>query len=84
VERVTADSNIYVSALRFGGKPLTLLEVALDGQIELAISDAILDETLGVLRDSSTIRPNNCRGTRPALQRARRASPRAKSIDAVP
>lgn len=51
MDRVTADSNIYISALRFGGKPPTLLEMALDGQIELAISDAILEETLGVLRD---------------------------------
>ena len=35
----------------FGGKPLALLELALDGEIELAISEAILTETLRVLRD---------------------------------
>ncbi len=51
MHRVTADSNIYISALKFGGKPLTLLEKALDEDIELAISDSILRETLGVLRD---------------------------------
>jgi uncharacterized protein len=51
VRRVTADSNILVSALQYGGKPLALLEMALDGRIELAISDAILNETLRVLRD---------------------------------
>ncbi len=51
MDRVTADSNIYVSALKFGGKPLTLLEKALEEDIELAISDSILRETLGVLRD---------------------------------
>jgi putative PIN family toxin of toxin-antitoxin system len=49
VRRVTADSNVLVSALRFGGKPLTLLNLAQDGQIELALSDDILAETLDVL-----------------------------------
>ena len=51
MKRVTVDSNIYISALRFGGKPLTILELALDGDIEISISDAILQETLRVLRD---------------------------------
>ena len=44
--RVTADSNIYISALQFGGTPLRLLELALKGEIEIAISPAILNETL--------------------------------------
>ena len=51
MRRVTADSNILVSALQFGGKPLTLLDLAQDGLIELAVSPDILTETLGVLRD---------------------------------
>ena len=46
MDRVTADSNIYVSALKFGGKPLTLLDMALEGEIELAVSDSIIRETL--------------------------------------
>ena len=49
--RVTADSNIYVSALVFSGKPFRLLEMALDRAIHLAISPAIREETLGVLKD---------------------------------
>ncbi len=48
---VTADSNILISALQYGGKPLTLLDMAQDGRIDLAISDDILTETLRVLRD---------------------------------
>ena len=40
MERVTADSNVLISALRFGGKSLDLLALAVDGEIELAISDA--------------------------------------------
>jgi uncharacterized protein len=47
--RVTADTNIYVSALAIGGKPMHLLHLANIGQIELAVSDAILDEIARVL-----------------------------------
>jgi uncharacterized protein len=51
VRRVTADTNLDVSALQFGGKPQTLLDMAQDGQIEMALSDEILEETLRILRD---------------------------------
>jgi len=47
---VTADSNIYISALNFGGPPDRILELARAGRIRLAISDAIRDEIAGVLR----------------------------------
>jgi putative PIN family toxin of toxin-antitoxin system len=51
VTRVVADTNILVSALQFGGKPKQLLDLAVDGQVDLAISEAIIAETLRVLRD---------------------------------
>ena len=51
MHRVTADSNILISALQYGGKPLTLLDMAQEGRVALAISDDILAETLRVLRD---------------------------------
>ena len=51
MHRVTADSNILISALQYGGKPLTLLDMAQEGRVALAISDDILTETLRVLRD---------------------------------
>ena len=51
MNRVTADSNQYISALLRGGKPLQLLEFARSGQIELAVSDDILNEVGRVLRD---------------------------------
>jgi putative PIN family toxin of toxin-antitoxin system len=51
VLRVTADSNIYISALNFGGTPDKVLDLAREGQIELAISDAILNEVVRVLSD---------------------------------
>jgi putative PIN family toxin of toxin-antitoxin system len=48
---VTADTNVYVSALAFGGKPLQILEMAAQGLIRLSISDAIVEETIRVLSD---------------------------------
>ena len=44
MKRVTADSNILISAFLRGGKPLELLELARAGQVELGVSDAIFDE----------------------------------------
>ena len=35
--RVTADSNIYISALHFGGPPDEFLDLARSGIIELTI-----------------------------------------------
>ncbi len=49
MNRVTADSNVFISALRFGGKPLTLLKLAQDGYVDLALTDDILAEVLRVL-----------------------------------
>lgn len=48
--RVTADTNIYVSALNFGGKPEHLLRLAEAGKIQLVISDDILTELARTLR----------------------------------
>ena len=48
--RVTADSNIYVSALiARRGNPYEFLQLARAGKIRLAVSDAILDEVADVL-----------------------------------
>jgi putative PIN family toxin of toxin-antitoxin system len=49
VTHVTLDSNIYISALVFGGKPMRLLEMAAEGAIRVAISDAILAEVQRIL-----------------------------------
>ena len=51
VVAVVADTNVLVSAIQFGGKPKQLLDLAADGHIDLAISEAILEETLRVLKD---------------------------------
>ena len=49
--RVTADSNIYISALLFGGPPDDILTLARDGKIHLVISDDILAEVSRVLTE---------------------------------
>ena len=49
--RVTVDSNIYVSALQFGGIGVRLIGMARSGAIRVDTSEAILAETIGVLRD---------------------------------
>jgi putative PIN family toxin of toxin-antitoxin system len=50
VLRVTADTNIYISALNFGGTPERLLRLAEAGDLQLVTSDAILAEVRRVLR----------------------------------
>ncbi len=55
--RVTADSNIYISALLFGGPPDDILKLAEQGEIHLSISGAILDEVSRVLRDKFRLSP---------------------------
>ena len=49
--RVVLDTNIFVSALEFGGTPLRLLEKARAGEFEVAISTPIIDEIKRVLRE---------------------------------
>jgi uncharacterized protein len=48
---VTADTNINISALEFGGQPLEILNAARRGLIRLDISPPLLDEIHRVLRD---------------------------------
>lgn len=47
--RVTLDTNVYVSAFQFGG--MRLLHMAIDGDIEIAVSLPIVEEVIRVLRD---------------------------------
>jgi len=51
VHFVTADTNIYISGLNFSGPPRRFLNLARAGGIRLAISEAVMEETLRVLRE---------------------------------
>ena len=47
--KLVLDSNIFISAVVFGGKPRDILNLAIEGLIEMAISDDVLEEIKGVL-----------------------------------
>jgi len=47
---ITLDSNVLISAIVFGGKPRSILELVLEGECRLALSPAILAEVAGVLK----------------------------------
>jgi len=49
--RVVLDTNVIVSALSHGGKPLKILSIARKGDIQLVISPFLLDEVMRVLQD---------------------------------
>jgi len=70
VRSITLDSNIYVSALEFGGKPMALLQSALDGEVDVAISQPILDETLRVLSDKFSWSRDDLRGAEATIRAA--------------
>lgn len=48
--KVVLDTNIYISAILFGGKPDTIIKLAREGDIEVLVSEAILAEIAEVLR----------------------------------
>ncbi|MDW7738869.1 MAG: putative toxin-antitoxin system toxin component, PIN family [Bacillota bacterium] len=48
--RVVADTNVYISAILFGGKPEEIIKLALEEKIELIISGDILAEMAYILR----------------------------------
>jgi putative PIN family toxin of toxin-antitoxin system len=47
--RAVPDTNILISAFLWGGNPARLLEAAIDGEVQLFISQPILDELVRVL-----------------------------------
>jgi len=47
--KLVLDSNVFISAVVFGGKPREILDLAVKGLIEVAISDDILEEIKEVL-----------------------------------
>ncbi len=47
--KVVLDTNVLISAIVFGGKPRELLEKAIKGEIQIVLSDEIIEELKGVL-----------------------------------
>lgn len=81
---VTADTNVYISALNFGGKPRQLLEAAHAGLFELVVSDAILVEVERVLLTKFGWHPERIDAARRAVAAFTRRVAPARRIAAVP
>ena len=47
---VVIGTNVVLSAILFGGKPKQVLQMALSGNIQLAISESLVKELQGVLK----------------------------------
>lgn len=46
--KAVLDTNVYISALNFGGIPYNILEKAIEGKFKLFISEEIITEVLAV------------------------------------
>ena len=82
--RVTADANVLVSGLMYRrGKPFTLLRMALEGEVALAVSQPIIDETLEVLGRKFGMTPRELRGYEATIRDAARTVEPAVTLNAV-
>ena len=52
--RAVLDSNVFISAIHFGGPPAKILKQSLEGKAKLFISREIIAEIVGVLRKKFT------------------------------
>jgi putative PIN family toxin of toxin-antitoxin system len=83
VLRVTLDTNVYVSALEFGGVSARLLGMARAGIIRIDVSDAILDELVTVLRDDFAWEAYRLHFAREQLAKAGNLVTPKEAIDAI-
>lgn len=81
--KVVADTNVYVSAIIFGGKPQAILDLAQDGQIELFISDDIVAEITRILRDKFKRTPEQLRNDLLSIQAITTSVVPSERIDAI-
>jgi putative PIN family toxin of toxin-antitoxin system len=55
MKQIVLDTNIYISAVLFGGKPQQIINLARENEIKLLISEYILWETREVLRNKFNV-----------------------------
>jgi putative PIN family toxin of toxin-antitoxin system len=84
VRRVTLDTNVYISALNFGGQPKRLLDMAIGGEVEVAISDAILAELERVLRTKFKWEPKEIQETEALIRSVARHVEPKQTLTVVP
>lgn len=80
---VTADTNIYVSAFNYRGKPRELINLANAGAIQLDVSEHIIRETVGVLRDKFGWSPEGIGIAEAEMRRLARIVQSIETINAV-
>ena len=66
--RAVADTNVYLSALLFGGLPGEFLRLALLRKFDLVTSNALLDELDEKLRGKFTVSERDARAIRTKLE----------------
>src|SRR5579875_2140073 len=81
--RVVADTNVYVSALMFGGLPGTFLDLALVGSFVLVASAALLDELDEKLRFKFGVSPEDAATIRAKLESVARMVKPGLVVDVV-
>jgi len=67
VLRVVADTNVYISALNFGGVPDQVLALARRGRIAMFVSKPVLEEIEGVLKRKFQWPPSRTRDALAAI-----------------
>lgn len=82
--RVTADTNVLVSGLTYRwGKPFQLVKLALDGEINLTVSQPIINETLSVLVRKFGTGPEEIAQARALIHEAARSVRPAVQLDVI-
>lgn len=80
---VTADTNIYISALVFGGLPLEVLTAARQRRIRLAVSPPLHEELSRVLREKFAWSDDRLQALTVRLSRFTTLVQPTETIDAV-
>jgi uncharacterized protein len=81
--RVTADTNIYISALMFGGLPAVFLDLAMRRAFTLVISAPLLDELDEKLRWKFRVAPEDASKIRDRLESVAHLAKPGFVLDAV-
>lgn len=79
IPRVVFDTNVYISAFLYGGKPKQVLELALAGRVQLLSSIPLKSELQRVLQDKFDLAPHDLAANTEALwKHAEWISPRRR------
>jgi uncharacterized protein len=80
---LTADTNIYVSAFNYRGKPRELINLANAGAIRMDVSEDIIRETVHVLVDKFGWSPDGAGLAEAQMRRLARVVAPGEKVDAV-